>query len=95
MTKEEIKEALKEVIKRTEYKDESYADCVPIGLLKETLEVLSAEPHEKGKWIVNKRLGGRIQCSECGAFVGLTEDDLKEGYPTANYCFNCGAKMKR
>ena len=56
---------------------------------------LSVEPQQKmGEWIVNKELGGRIQCSACGAFAGLTEDDLKEGYPTADYCFKCGAKMK-
>lgn len=94
MTREELKESLKEEIGRAEYADESYVDCVPIGLLKEALEALSTESHKMGKWMVNKRLGGRIQCSECGAFAGLTEDDIKEGYRTANYCFSCGAEME-
>ena len=47
-----------------------------------------------GEWIVNKNHENRIQCSECGCFSGLDENDIAEGYELNNYCSNCGADMR-
>ena len=46
-----------------------------------------------GHWIVNKELNGRIYCSECGMYSGLTENDLKEGWKLGKFCSECGCRM--
>ena len=92
MTREDAKEILDHnwtKLVNPDYSDEELGEAQNLAI-----EVLSVEPPRMGEWIVNKRLGGRFQCSECAMFSGLTEEDVKEGYPLAKYCSNCGAKMK-
>lgn len=73
MTKEELKEALKDTIERTKYADEDYADCVPIEVLKETLKK-SVEPQE---WISVKEHGKPKKSGKYWVTIQSTTSDVK------------------
>lgn len=74
MTKEELKEALKTEIMLTEWVESSYANCVPIEVLKEALEALSAEPQE---WISVKEHGKPKRSGKYWVTIQSTTSSVK------------------
>jgi hypothetical protein len=58
-------------------------------------DVVFEDDRPKGKWIIRQDLQNKIQCSECGAFLGLNSEDIAEGWELPNYCSNCGSDMEK
>lgn len=73
-------------ITHNEYWDEEYADCIPVSLLKDAMELLKAlEPKSvKDMLVVGSHLMGK--CPKC--YKVLTVQD----HPVA--CGFCGQKVK-
>ena len=63
-----------------------------ISMVSERIKNIGST-EKTGCWIVNKKLKGRICCSKCGMYSGLTEDDLREGWKLGKFCSECGCRM--
>ena len=52
-----------------------------------------ASPHRHEEWIVNKNIPDKHQCPECGMFICISEEEVKEGEKLPNFCSNCGTRL--
>ena len=84
------RQAVIEAVRRSEALDRAFGYGHAVDALR---ELPSAQPERKtGHWIKTARWGRVYYCDQCRNYLDF--DGVNVGRGSANFCPNCGAKMR-
>ena len=99
-SREDVIRGLNEEVKRADYIDTEYLDCVEVSVLRDALALLKQQgPKGKAYWIQRAGRGHGWNCSNCGEKISYNEEQKtrqKRVLPVwlvNKYCRGCGREM--